>query len=631
MNERETKLKELELWMNDIVKPVKVKLTGAINEKLIRRLKETPITEFDKVQLSMSLGCARHIGGEDIYDSDEKDVPVHLFLKWLQKYPEFKQRWADLNGFLNEIKKYRPLNNMSMDDAIEYVAEELKVNTEKHYLHKQQRVHTPDSCLTFNLSERALTDSENNRFHQIARYFLNSGCLCYGMHNGRVVFKIKDYFVAAPPIWWATKFNIERKDAKGNTHIDELTNSRLEKITKTIAAYGDYVSHKIEEILGSDAFEPKYYFFDATEYNNIENNNIYSKIKHYYNDELNAVDMRTNTPLAESFFKLIGWLFSPKDKNQRIAGCFECSASGIGKTSFIKWLCKRTEVVHSYMSQPVGRANHFSFAASFVDGPDVITVDDPCNGASDILSKVSDVVSNNSTDVELKSKDRYYIENVFTRFYISCNVPLYMRNDKNNFMTKKLFVLKASDIADNKEHIASEIVSYITYCDKREVHQFLTYCVDLYQENKKQFIADHLGLYIDHETVSNLFADMLNENAVKDTNNHTLIECIFEGRKENNREWNEELLKNWNKITKFIKDNYSEMAAKTVCSVPTDNRVYTAGNRPSKSRYKNYTLTSELRSVILKLIKDGNDGDTHDDDFIPTYKGVYEDLVRCDT
>lgn len=520
------------------------------------------------------------------------------------------------------------LNTLSLDQAIELVVAELRKNTERHFLHKKRTHGAPDSFLAFNVPEDIFTDCDDSRFKQIASYFLDNHCLCYGMHNGRVVFKIKDYFVAASPSDWVDRFNVEKTNSKGVTKAVVPTMDQKDRLAKTIAEYGSYVSEQIKLALGAGLNElgPKYYFFDTAECDNIENNNIYSRIKHYYNDELKAVDVRTNTPLAESWFMLVGWLFNPEDKSQRMAGCFECSTSSIGKTSFIEQLCNRTEVVHGIMSQSNGRANQFSFSSCFVMGPDIVTIDDPCQGTSDILNEVSGVVSNRRTQVELKSKDRYHLSDVSSRFYISTNTSLYMRSDTNNFLTKKLFVLKANDIGDGKEHISSSIASYISYCPKREVDEFLTYCVSLYQANKDQFIADHLGLYVDKESVSNLFADMLDEYQVSDQTRQTLIECISKGRDSYDREWNDELLRNWNKLTKLIKDTYPDIAAATVCGVPSSNRVYVPGRRPGKDRFKNYMLTDELRSIILKHIKDGKGIQSEDSGDV--YKGDYEDLLK---
>ena len=525
------------------------------------------------------------------------------------------------------------LNKYSMDKAVDLVVEELKENTEKHYLHKTRKVHTPDSRLSFNVPEELFTECDDGRFKQIARYFLDSQCLCYGMHNGRVVFKIKDYFVAASPSDWACKFNVEKINSKGVMKVCELNADRKDKLAKTIAEYGGYVSEQIKMTLGAkqDELSPKYYFFDTVECSNIENNGIYTRIKHYYNDELNAMDVRTNTPLAESYFMMIGWLFNPEDKSLRMAGCFECSTSSIGKTSFIEQLCKRTEVVHGIMSQNNGRANQFSFSSCFVEGPDIVTIDDPCQGTSDILNEVSGVVSNRRTQVELKSKDRYHLTDVSSRFYISTNVPLYMRNDTNNFLSKKIFVLKVNDVGDGKEHISSSIASYISYCNKKEVDEFLSYCVSMYQTNKEQFLAAHLGLYIDKVATSNLFADMLNEIQVKNNDCKTLINAVLNGRQEYDREWNDELLKNWNKLTKFIKDTYPDIAAKTVCGVPSNNRIYVPGRRPGPERFKNYMLTAELRKIVLRHIKEGQEiqpGVTDDaDDELKIFNGNYDDLI----
>ena len=114
-----SELKTLEAWMNSVFATQDrsvVQLTTYINDKLARKLKKTPVAEFDKVGRSMSLGCVRYRG---VYDSEFKDVSVERFLSWHQNITEFQAKWASLNDFLLEIKSYESvLQNLAKESAI---------------------------------------------------------------------------------------------------------------------------------------------------------------------------------------------------------------------------------------------------------------------------------------------------------------------------------------------------------------------------------------------------------------------------------------------------------------------------------------------------------------------------------
>ena len=116
-----TELSKLESWMNDVFSTLdrsSVQLTTFVNDKLIKKLKKTQLSEFDRAARNMELGCIRIKG---IYDSNFEGVTVEKFLQWHQNIPEFQARWTTLNDFLNEIKSY--------ESALQKLSEEAAVKT----------------------------------------------------------------------------------------------------------------------------------------------------------------------------------------------------------------------------------------------------------------------------------------------------------------------------------------------------------------------------------------------------------------------------------------------------------------------------------------------------------------------
>ena len=65
-------------------------------------------------------------------------------------------------------------------------------------------------------------------------------------------------------------------------------------------------------------------------------------------------------------------------------------------------------------------------------------------GTDDVLNMVSTLVTNKKFSGEFKGKDRILLSNLNTKVLITSNVPLYMKNDSNNFLTQKLFELQTN-------------------------------------------------------------------------------------------------------------------------------------------------------------------------------------------
>lgn len=500
-----------------------------------------------------------------------------------------------------------------IEEKTDVIVEKLQ-NNNIHYLHKKGHAFTPDADIhNFVLPEQYFIMGDTQRISELCGILPD----CYGVHNGRIVLDYNDYFVGITPNDLAVRFNIT-KTLKRKNVLAPVRGCDKDSLVRDLYNFAYTCDHAIRSKIGLDVhYRPKYVFFNKVEAASADNE-IVKRITKYYNDDIKGVDLRTNAPLAESFFTLVGWLFSPADPKQRLVGCFECKTSNIGKTSFVKHLCDKVDVVFGGISQSNGSANQFSFSPCFAMGPDIVNVDDPCKGTSDIMSYVGNVVSNKEATIEMKGEDRYTLRNLETRIYVSTNVPIYIKNDTTNFMTTKLFVLKANDtLSDNGE--ASKICEYIDGCKKEVVEEFLSYCVQRYEAYGTEFIKSHMGIYIDKEEEKNMFEDMLDYDKIKNANlgKTTLIECVRGDmtRDDRDREHNENIMKCWNIITKHIQTQWTEIANLTACGVPRNNGVYPVGNRPDKSRRKNYVITKEMQGCLLERmspdVEDGFDA-SHD-------------------
>lgn len=623
-------LKAIENWMNEILATrdkmqTEVYLTTFVDKFTYKLLKENPDTSKIKpTDLGKSLGCVKARGFYDTYPSD---VSIRKFETWLANIPEFKAKWNSTVAFLDEVKSFETLkgklteNEQTIDTKIDIIVKELHDNN-IHYLHKIAKDGTPDADIRFRLPEKYFIMTDSERMHVLC----NTLPPCYGVYNGRIVFNYDGYFVGGATSVWVSRFTMLKRQKKQVVEAP-VRGQDASELQLDLYNYAYRCDALMREKIGlKTEFNPKYIFFNKSESLSC-NNEIVKRITKYYNDDIKGIDLRTNTPLAESYFILVGWLFSPAEREQRLVGCFECKTSGIGKTSFIKCLCDRVDVVFGSVSQPNGNANTFSFSPCFAQGPDIVNIDDPCKGTADIMSYIGNVVSNKEAQVELKGENRYTLRGLDTKVYVSTNVPIYIKNDTTNFMTSKLFVLKANDTLQDSVG-ASRICDYISGCDKKTVEEFLSYCVEQYKEHGSEFIKSHMGVYIDKEEEKDLFEDMIDYDAVRNAaiGRTSLIECVRGDmhRDERDNVHNDVVNKCWNMICKHIQTQWGDVAKEAVCSVPRDNPIYAVGSRPSKSRCKNYIITKALQEMLLDRLSaiDGSDGIS-----LPSYKGSIDELM----
>lgn len=641
------KLEELEHWMNSVINPtnsklysiasehpelvprlIEVKLCEGINDKLIRKLKETLVAEFDKPSRTMSLGCARSRG---IYDTYFSDVSVERFLGWLQTYPEFKERWGDLNGFLNEIKKYVPQDESDyINCAIDFI------NThEKIHLHKPSKFHNDAfGELKISLNEGFFVCSQREQADTI----MKSLPLCLGIHNNRCIFAIDEYVVGCSFETMAKKFTVIRQLKKTQKECT-LTDKEANILTELIFDFAHYTN----VLLKRRAVYPRIITFEAVD--NALHENISTKIKALWDDELHAIDIRTNTPLTESYMTMLGYLFSPINKSERVCLSFYSTASGFGKTSFIENICERIDVNLGTLVSSCGKANQFTFSYAIAEGPDILRADDPMKSTDDILSLVSRLVSDHSAPCELKGGAVKTVKDLYTKVLITSNVPLYMKNDTNNFLTEKLFELRTNEIehCSNDERVA-DINNYIETCSDSEINNFLTKCINMYNNNP-DWLKQHKGQYQDKDEIGCKFA-LIDFNKLRDKNNKTLLDCKADdvvGYDILRHTAYDDVQTQWNVMCKYIKTTWPMLADVCKCSVPLNSGIFSPTVRIAPNRFKNYVLNDELRAKIIECINDGCTDTTltcsclaatrctntcEGGVSLQTYNGDYEDLFN---
>ena len=526
-----------------------------------------------------------------------------------------------------EIKDYDkssvPAENIN--DYIERVTGYID-SYDKIHLHKPN-THYGDP---FGMLKIILDESFFVRSHGEQEYILMQSLpLCLGVHNNRAIFAVDEYVVGCSCSTMAEKFTVLRTRKKRLVECP-LTVNEQEKIEELVFKF----AHYIETLLIRKDKYPRVIIFEASE-DSVLNENISTKIRNLWDDELQGVDVRTNTSLTDSYMTMLGYLFSPVNKADRACMSFYSTASGFGKTAFVRALCKRTDVVFRELAADA-KANQFTFSYAIADGPDILQADDPMKHTEDILNKVSNLVSNHTSQCELKGGAVKTVENLFTKVLITSNVPLYLKSDQNNFLTEKLFELRTNEMPSctNNPRVA-EIVHYIETVSDNEINRFLTKCINMYNSNP-DWLKQHKGQYIERDEIACKFA-LIDPAMLQNVSNKTLLTCKrknVKGYDDDRHQAYTDIQTQWNVMCKYIKTTWPRLADVCKCAVPRNSGVYAPTSVLPANRCKNYTLNDELRAKIRECISEltfegGQEVDTNTDE-MSTYKGAYEDLINTD-
>lgn len=543
-------------------------------------------------------------------------ISVGEFLEWQQHIPEIKERWNTLQDLIDEIKKYDkslcPAENIN--DYIEQVIDYINSH-DKIHLHKPNTHHgDPFGMLKIIIDESFFVLSHGEQEHEL----MISMPLCLGVHNNRAIFAVDEYVVGCSCSVMAEKFTVMRKRKKSLNECP-LTVNEQEKIEELVFKF----AHYIEMMLIRKDKYPKVIIFEASR-DSVLDENISAKIRNLWDDELQGIDVRTNTSLTDSYMTMLGYLFSPVNKADRACMSFYSTASGFGKTAFVRALCKRTDVVFRELAAD-GKANQFTFSYAIADGPDILQADDPMKHTEDILNKVSTLVSNHSSLCELKGGAVKTVENLYTKILVTSNVPLYMKSDQNNFLTEKLFELRTNEmpslISDTR---VEAIVHYIETASDDEVNNFLTKCINMYRDNP-EWLKQHKGQYVEKDEIECKFA-LIDPVKLRDTLNKTLLDCkrddVYGYDVYRHAAYND-IQTQWNVMCKYIKTTWPKLADTCKCSVPRESGIYSPTSMQPSSRFKNYTLNNELRAKLLGIVRD-DDIISRDDGRAKTQQEVCE-------
>ena len=492
---------------------------------------------------------------------------------------------------LREESDYKSIEDNYLNRIIEYIDSHDKI-----HLHKpNERYGDPFGMLKIVIDESFFVLSHGEQEYTL----MESMPLCLGVHNNRAVFAIDEYVIGCSFNLMASKFTVMRKRKK--KHIEcPLTANEQEKIEELLFKF----AHYIETMLIRKDKYPRIIIFEASTNSELDEN-ISTKIRNLWDNELQGIDIRTNTSLTDSYMTMLGYLFSPISKADRACMSFYSMASGFGKTAFIKELCKRTDVVFGQLAADA-KANQFTFSYAIAEGPDILQADDPMKHTEDILNKVSNLVSNHSSLCELKGGAIKTVENLYTKILVTSNIPLYIKNDQNNFLTEKLFELRTNEMPSCSNDIrVAEIAHYIETASDCEVNNFLTKCINMYNDNP-EWLKQHKGQYVEQDEIECKFS-LIDPNKLKDTNNKTLLDCKYDdvhGYDEERHLAYNDIQAQWNIMCKYIKTTWPKLADTCKCSVPRGSGIYSPTCMQPSSRFKNYTLNNELRAKLLGIVKD---------------------------
>ena len=486
---------------------------------------------------------------------------------------------------------YKSIEDNYFNKIIDYIDMHDKI-----HLHKpNERYGDPFGMLKVVIDESFFVLSHGEQEYVL----MESMPLCLGVHNNRAIFAIDEYVTGCSFNLMASKFTVIRKRKKKQIECPLLVNEQ-----KIIEELLFRFAHYIETMLIRKDKYPRIIIFEPSADNALDEN-ISTKIRDLWDVELEGVDIRTNTSLTDSYMTMLGYLFSPVNKADRACMSFYSTASGFGKTAFVKALCRRTDVVFRELAADA-KANQFTFSYAIADGPDILQADDPMKHTEDILNKVSNLVSNHSSQCELKGGAVKTVENLYTKILITSNIPLYIKNDQNNFLTEKLFELRTNEIPScSNDMRVAEIVHYIENASDNEINNFLTKCITMYNGNP-DWLKQHKGQYVEQDEIECKFS-LIDPAKLRDTHNKTLLACKYDdvhGYDELRHQACADVQTQWNVMCKYIKTTWPKLADICKCSIPRESDIYSPTCKMPPSRFKNYTLNNDLRTKLLEVIKD---------------------------
>lgn len=593
------------------------------------------VDNIDKITPNTKLGFK--IRQKSIKDNSYTfiDATPSLLQRIFELVPRLHGMWKGIKHFIDAFIEYRK-QHCALDD------------TELHFKDFDDNINhcldLMDDGVAYHLYKPRWRRSCESRFQPTVRWSFFSArdedkldalvpqLPCVGSHNGRVIleFKQRDGFDKyGDPIYTKRFVGVVydeivdkfmeysehvKEDDDGNessvtVSIDPIDEKYKKHITKALVRHCNDLFMEIQEQRGHNRASLKFVTYDNNPKYTEEH--ISDKIRELWDVKLGGLDARTNTSLTDSYMTMLGWYFSPAKFSDRFCGSFYSKSSGFGKTAILEALCKKTDTIYSRLDPGDGPVNQFTFAGELAKGPDILQCDDPMAATDSVLDMVSRLITNKKYDVEFKGKDRYTLENLNTKVMITSNVPLYMKNDSNNFLTEKLFELQTNiDMKQGRpfRDDVEAVVDYIYSCKTPEICAFLNKCVKMYKDNP-DWIEQHLGQYTSTEDASLIFRAVLDLEKLKDPCSKTLIDCV----KDSVRGYdpircvaNKEDQKAWNKLCKHIRLNHPDIATRCACILDKENRIYSPTSVHPAQKMDDFTLLDVMRDLAISAFNSTN-------------------------
>lgn len=220
---------------------------------------------------------------------------------------------------------------------------------------------------------------------------------------------------------------------------------------------------------------------------------IYNKLSEVWG-QLQIQDVDDDCPMVDSYCKALGFMLA-NDRSKRYFVCLYSELKGWGKTSITSLLLKHT---NGQYTQYGNKRTTNQFTMANIPGNDFYQIDDlTIQNQSEICGTINNVVSNNASNSEFKSKDEEYVCDLSCRILLTTNIPFLPRQDTYGLCDHKMIEL-TSKARDDLSSYENTLVSnaYVYICNMGEDNpleydKFFNLCVKMYEDDP-EFITRHL-------------------------------------------------------------------------------------------------------------------------------------------
>lgn len=220
---------------------------------------------------------------------------------------------------------------------------------------------------------------------------------------------------------------------------------------------------------------------------------IYSKLSDVWG-QLQIQDVDDDCPMVDSYCKALGFMLA-NDRSKRYFVCLYSELKGWGKTSITSVLLKNT---NGQYSQYGNKRTTNQFTMANIPGNDFYQIDDlTIQNQTEICGTINNVVSNNASNSEKKTKDEEYICDLSCRILLTTNIPFLPRQDTYGLCDNKMIEITSKardDLSSYENALVSDAYLYIrdmSENDPSEYDKFYNLCVKMYEDDP-EFITRHL-------------------------------------------------------------------------------------------------------------------------------------------